>query len=467
MVFSSISFLYVFLPVILLAYYITPRKFKNVTLFIGSLLFYFIGEPKYTVLLLISTVVDYSHSLMIEKHRGTSKAKLALISSIVINLGMLAFFKYADFIISIVNGVFGLAIEPLGISLPIGISFFTFQTMSYTIDVYRNEAKPQTNPLNLGTYVALFPQLIAGPIVRYKTISKELTDRSHSMDNISYGIHRFMIGLGKKVLIANTLGELAAVVRTTNQPSVLYYWLGAIAFALQIYYDFSGYSDMAIGLGRMFGFHFLENFNYPYISKSISEFWNRWHMSLGQWFRDYVYIPLGGNRQGKGKWLRNIMIVWLLTGFWHGAGWNFILWGGILGAFIMLEKICLLKWLEKLPSFIGHLYVILIIVFSFVIFNNETMSGVVEYFRGMFGGLDIPVTSIAASYDLRSYLLVFVIAIIGATPFTKLVSEKLVETRPIKGLFKILIPVFLVSLLLVSTGYLVDASFNPFLYFRF
>lgn len=467
MVFSSVSFLYVFLPTILLIYWITPKRFRNVTLFVGSLLFYFIGEPKYTVLLLISTVVDYTHSLIIERHRGTKRAKVALISSIVINLSMLGFFKYADFIISIINGVFKTGIEPLGISLPIGISFFTFQTMSYTIDVYRNEARPQKNPLNLGTYVALFPQLIAGPIVRYKTISEELTHRTHHLDDFAYGVHRFILGLGKKVLIANTLGELAAVVHTTNQPSVLYYWLGAVAFALQIYYDFSGYSDMAIGLGRMFGFHFLENFNYPYISRSISEFWNRWHMSLGQWFRDYVYIPLGGNRSGTVKWLRNIMIVWLLTGFWHGAGWNFILWGGILGTFIMLEKLFLLKWLEKAPRIIGHVYVVILIVFSFVIFNNDSMAGVTTYFKGMFGGLDVPMTSVASVYDLRSYLLVFIIAMIGATPMIQVFGTKLANKMSLRPVVRIGLPILLIGVLLISTGYLVDASFNPFLYFRF
>jgi alginate O-acetyltransferase complex protein AlgI len=292
-----------------LLYYLTPKKHKNLTLFIGSLAFYFAGEPKYILLLLFSTLVDYTHSLIIVKHRGTTRAKGALISSIVINLSMLGFFKYVDFMIGNINALFSSHIQLLGISLPIGISFFTFQTMSYTIDIYRNEAEIQKSPLGLGTYVALFPQLIAGPIVRYKTISKQLVTRTHSFDDFSYGIHRFTLGLGKKVLIANPLGELAVMIQTTTDPSIAFYWMSAIAFSLQIYFDFSGYSDMAIGLGRMFGFHFLENFNYPYISKSISEFWTRWHMSLSQWFRDYVYIPLGGNRGGRLNWFRNILIV--------------------------------------------------------------------------------------------------------------------------------------------------------------
>lgn len=466
MLFSSITFLYYFLPVMLLAYFITPAKLKNVTLLIGSLVFYFSGEPKYTLLLVFSTIVAYSHSLIIYKYRGKRSAKLALISSIIINLFMLFFFKYSDFFIINVNHLIGTNFSTLALSLPIGISFFTFQTMSYTIDVYREEAEPQKNLLNLVTYVALFPQLIAGPIVRYKTIAKELNNRTHSYDNFSCGVHRFMIGLGKKVLIANTLGELSEIAKTTPHPSVAFYWIGSFAFALQIYYDFSGYSDMAIGLGRMFGFHFLENFNYPYISASISEFWNRWHMSLGRWFKDYVYIPLGGNKKSRLKWVRNIFIVWFLTGFWHGSSWNFILWGLYLGTFIILEKWFMLKLLEKLPKVFRHLYVVFIIVISFVLFNNDTMTSLTAYFSGLFGLLDIPFISHQTIYYAKSYTFIFLLSIIGATPFVSNTTMKLVKSEKIKSLF-IVVPLFYITLLLIITGYLVDASFNPFLYFRF
>lgn len=467
MLFSSISFLYYYLPVILLLYYLTPNKYRNVTLFVGSLIFYFAGEPKYTVLLLFSTGVDYTHSLVIEKYRGQRQAKFALISSIVINLSMLGFFKYSDFLIQTINDVIGSEIALLGLSLPIGISFFTFQTMSYTIDVYRGEAKAQKGILGLGTYVALFPQLIAGPIVRYKTIAKELTDRQHSVDNFAYGIQRFVLGLGKKVLIANSLGELAVMIKTTTQPSVLYYWMAIVAFSLQIYFDFSGYSDMAIGLGRMFGFHFLENFNYPYISASISEFWTRWHMSLGQWFKDYLYIPLGGNRKGKKKWLVNIMIVWLLTGLWHGASWNFVLWGLYLGLFIVLEKVFLIKILEKLPKAVHHFYVIGVILLSFVLFNNDSMDGIILYFSGLFGGRDIPLTSVESLYYLKSYGALFVIAIFGATPLVKNSLNYFMKIEWFRRSLSLIEPVVYGTLLIVITGYLVDSSFNPFLYFRF
>ncbi len=466
MLFSSISFLIVFLPIMLLLYYLTPCKYKNLTLFIGSLAFYFAGEPKYTVLLLFSTLVDYSHSLIIVNNRGTKVAKAALISSIVINLSMLGFFKYSDFLIANINTLFNSHIELLGLSLPIGISFFTFQTMSYTIDIYRNDAEIQKSPLGLGTYVALFPQLIAGPIVRYKTIAKQLVSRTHSIDDFSYGIHRFTLGLAKKVIVANSLGELAVMINTTTDSSVVFYWMSAIAFSLQIYFDFSGYSDMAIGLGRMFGFHFLENFNYPYISKSISEFWTRWHMSLSQWFRDYVYIPLGGNRKGKLYWFRNILIVWMLTGIWHGASWNFVAWGLYLGLFIVIEKLVLLKALNKLPQALQHLYVIFVILMSFVIFNNDTLTKVVHYFKGMFGLLDIPLHSIESTYYLKSYMVVFIIAFIGATPMVKIMTGKLLSSR-IHLFVKGSAPLLYVTILLVITGYLVDSSFNPFLYFRF
>lgn len=466
MVFSSMTFLFYFLPIMLLLYYVTPKKLKNLTLLVGSLIFYFAGEPIYIGLLIFSTVVDYSHSLVISRNRGGVKAKLALISSITINLSMLIFFKYSDFLIYNLNRFVGSDFKLLELSLPIGISFFTFQTMSYTIDVYRDEAKPQRSLVDLATYVSLFPQLIAGPIIRYKTIANELNERVHSYELFGYGVKRFIIGLGKKVIMANTLGELAVTMKYSTNPSLLSFWLSAIAFALQIYYDFSGYSDMAIGLGRMFGFHFQENFNYPYISKSISEFWNRWHMSLGQWFKDYVYIPLGGNKKGKLMWIRNIALVWILTGFWHGASWNFLLWGGVLGSCIILEKLFLLKLLGRLPDLISHVYVLLIIILSFVIFNNENLSEISKSFLGMFGGLALPLMTNEALYYGQSHIIMLVVACIGATPFMTKALALLRNRGPYK-IVEYVSLAFYSGLFLIVTGYLVDSSFNPFLYFRF
>jgi len=467
MLFSSISFIYYFLPIIFLVYFSVPYKYKNIVLLVSSLLFYFFGEPKYTILLLFSTVVDYIHSLTIDRNRGRKIAKMTLISSIVINISMLTFFKYADFFIGNINALFSTNFELLRLTSPIGISFFTFQTMSYTIDVYRGEAKIQKNPLGLATYVSLFPQLIAGPIVRYKTVAEEINSREHSFNNFAYGIKRFVIGLSKKVLIANTLGELNVIATNSNHLSVLFYWLGAIAFALQIYFDFSGYSDMAIGLGRIFGFHFLENFDYPYILKSISEFWNRWHISLGTWFKDYVYIPLGGNRVSKIKWFRNIFVVWFLTGFWHGASWNFILWGLYFGVIIVLEKLFLKDLLEKIPNGFRHIYVVSLIVISFVIFNIDKMSDISTYFKGMFGILDIPALNVESLYYLKSYAVVIIISIIGSTPVIKNMISSGHNNKSISKAIYILEPSYYLILLIVVTGYLVDSSFNPFLYFRF
>ena len=379
---------------------------------------------------------------------------------------MLVFFKYSDFMIININALFNANITLLHLELPIGISFFTFQTMSYTIDVYRNEADVQDSIIGLGTYVALFPQLIAGPIVRYKTIAEELKTREHSFDNFSYGISRFVIGLSKKVLIANSLGELAEMIYFTKEVSVLFYWISAVAYALQIYYDFSGYSDMAIGLGRIFGFHFLENFNYPYISKSISEFWRRWHISLGNWFRDYVYIPLGGNRVSTIKWFRNILIVWFLTGFWHGASWNFILWGMLYGAVLIIEKFVLMKYLNK-SRIISHVYVVIFTVLAFVIFRNDSLIEVSKHFKSMFGLMDIPVSTKETIYYLKSYSMIFILGIVGATPLLKNFITKLKNHYLIHKLMNGLEPFVYIGLLLIITGYLVDSSFNPFLYFRF
>ena len=463
MLFSGATFLYAFLPVVLLLYAIAPGvKAKNYVLLIASLVFYFFGEPVYVLLLVFSSISDWLHSIYIEKHRGERKAKIALISSIVINLGMLGFFKYTDFLIGTVNAILGTSIPKTGVPLPIGISFFTFQTMSYTIDVYRGRAHAQKDLGTMATFVCLFPQLIAGPIVRYVDVAAELEDRKYTLEGLALGIRRFAFGMGKKVLIANVMGELTQIFRDSGDKSVLFYWLYAVAYALQIYFDFSGYSDMAIGLGAMFGFKFPENFNYPYISKSITEFWRRWHMTLGGWFRDYVYIPLGGNRTTKLKWLRNIAIVWILTGAWHGAEWNFVLWGVMFGVLLIVEKLWLGKVLEKLPAFFSHLYVLILVVLSFVIFNAAGLKGVVSDLGGLFGVGGIPLVSSEAVYYLRSYAVAIAVAVIGATPIPKLLYNKLTEAPKV-----VLEPLATGVLLVLSTALIINGSFNPFLYFRF
>lgn len=467
MLFSSISFIYYFLPLILMLYFLVPFKFKNLILLVSSLFFYFYGEPIYSILILISSLSGYIHGLWIDKSRKSRYAKLPLICSIVFSIGILLYFKYANFLIENIIWLFGLEITPIRIVLPIGISFYTFQILSYTIDVYNGNAKVQTNFFNFAAYVTLFPQLIAGPIVRYTTVEQELSCRKHSVENFAYGVNRFIVGLSKKVLIANTLGELGKVFLNVENITVLFYWIAAASFMLQIYYDFSGYSDMAIGLGRIFGFHFLENFNYPYISKSISEFWRRWHISLGTWFRDYVYIPMGGNRVGIVKWIRNIIVVWFLTGFWHGASWNFIIWGLYFGVLLVLEKFILNNILKKLPSIVGHIYTLFFVAISFVIFNTNDMIECMEYIKGMFGVLNIPFLNAETYYYLSSYGLTLIIASFGATPLSTRVIEKIKCNSKGEYVLNILEPIFLVVLLLLVTGYLVDGSFNPFLYFRF
>lgn len=467
MLFSSISFLYYFLPIVLGLYFIVPKKIKNFILLISSLFFYFYGEPVYGLLMVLSITLGYLHGLWIDKARSTKYEKLPLISSVLVHIGMLIYFKYTDFFIENINDILSANISPLKLALPIGISFYTFQILSYTIDVYRGEAKVQKNILSFATYVALFPQLIAGPIVRYTTVEHELEHRTHSFEKTAYGVWRFVIGLSKKVLYANTFGELVKIISNTNEKSVVFYWMWALAFTMQIYYDFSGYSDMAIGLGRIFGFHFLENFNYPYISKSITEFWRRWHMSLGTWFRDYVYIPMGGNRVSIFKWLRNIVVVWLLTGFWHGAQWNFILWGLYFALFLVLEKYLLKKLLNKLPSPIGHIYVIFFIIISFVIFNANSMGEVMVNLEGMFGLQKIPLMNAETMYYAKSYGLVFALAVLGATPIPSSLLNNIGNRKIGITFIQILKPVVMIILLLIITGYLIDGSFNPFLYFRF
>ena len=386
MVFSSLTFLFGFLPCVLAVYFLAPNKAKNAILFAFSLLFYAWGEPVYVGLMLFSTALDYTCGRAVERYRGTPKAKIGLLVSVVVNLSLLCFFKYTDFLIGTVNDIFGSSIPLLNLPLPIGISFYTFQTMSYTIDVYRGEAKAQRNILSFGAYVSLFPQLIAGPIVRYQTIADQLNGRVHSFDKFGEGVRRFVCGLGKKVLLANNIGLLWSTISKMDGLTVVSAWLGIVAFAFQIYFDFSGYPDMAIGLGKMFGFDFLENFDHPYCAKSVTEFWRRWYISMGTWFRDYVYIPLGGNRRGLAVQLRNIAIVWLLTGFWHGASWNYVLWGAFYGVLLIFEKFFLLARLKKAPAAVGHLYTLLCVAVGWVLFAFEDIGAGLAYVKTMFGG---------------------------------------------------------------------------------
>ncbi len=466
MLFSSISFLYFFLPVVLILYFIVPKALKNTVLLLSGLVFYAWGEPKYIIIMIISVLVGYVFGLLIEKFRGKKLSKVFMILSVAVDLSLLVYFKYADFFIENFNAATGLGVPLLRIALPIGISFYTFQILSYTVDVYRGDVPAQKNPVNLGAYIAMFPQLIAGPIVRYSDVEKELRTRKHTLEKTYEGIVRFCVGFGKKILIANSLGELCETFKGADEKTVAFYWLYAAAFSLHIYFDFSGYSDMAIGLGKIFGFTFMENFNYPYISKSVTEFWRRWHMSLGQWFRDYVYIPLGGNRVPALKHLRNIFIVWFLTGFWHGADWNFIVWGLYFAVLLTLEKMWLGKILAK-SRVISRIYVLILIAISFVIFNASSMGEAVQYIFGMFGiGADGLYDALWL-YNLRSYALIFVIACIGATPVPKLIVKKLSDSKGGNIAVTVLSPVFTVIIIILCTSYLVDGSFNPFLYFRF
>ena len=463
MLFTSISFLYYFLPVVLILYFIVPKKAKNLVLFLASMLFYFYGEPKYILLMLAEIFIAYIGAILIDKY----KKKSLLVVFVAIPVALLAIFKYSDFAIENVNTIFNVQIPLLKLALPIGISFYTFQIISYVVDVYRGTVKVQKSFLKLATYVSLFPQLIAGPIVRYETIEKELDSRTHSFENVAYGIRRFVIGLAKKVLIANMLGEFCNSFSNATEKSVILYWAFAISYMLQIYFDFSAYSDMAIGLGRIFGFHFLENFNYPYIAKSITDFWRRWHISLSSWFRDYVYIPLGGNRKGTKILIRNILIVWLLTGIWHGASWNFIVWGLMFGVLLLIEKLWLGKIIEKLPNIIKRIYVLFIVMISFVIFNGPTISDACANIIGLFGANGEVFINSYAIYYLKSYAVVFIIAIIGATPFAKNIVEKLSKNKSWNKIINVLELIFVAVIMIIVTAYLVDSSYNPFLYFRF
>lgn len=467
MLFSSVSFLYYFLPITLILYFVSKDKYKNIILLLASLFFYFYGEPKYTVLMLISAFSAYIHGILIEKFREKGYSKLFLVSGLVVSLGILIVFKYMDFIIKNINYISNSNIKLLRLVLPIGISFYTFQGLSYIVDVYKKDAKVCRSFVDFATYVCLFPQLIAGPIVRYTTIEDELKNRTHSFDKFAYGVNRFVVGLAKKVILANNLGMLVDIMTKSNEKSVLSYWMVAIFFSLQIYYDFSGYSDMAIGLGRMFGFDFLENFNYPFISKSIKEFWRRWHISLSTFFRDYVYIPLGGNRVSRGRWIFNLLIVWSLTGLWHGDSWNFILWGLYFALLLIIENLFLQNILSKLPALIQHIYAKFFIIISFVIFNNENIKDLWSSLYNMFNFRGLDLYNDFSTYYLKSYTVLLIVSVIGATPILKNIIQKINKNVTGQKVISTINPILNIVLLVVVTAYLIDGSFNPFLYFRF
>ena len=464
MVFSTPLFLFYYLTLVLLVYYVTPMRFRNLVLLIASLFFYYWGEQAYTVIMLLSIGIDYTHGIIVHrcKEKGNDRgAKLAVASSVVFNLAILFFFKYWDFAARSLQAV-GIGFVPeLNISLPIGISFYTFQTMSYTIDVYRGDARVQKNIIHFGTFVTLFPQLIAGPIIKYKDLDDQLRERSHAVDRFASGAQRFVVGLAKKLLLANNLGQLWDAFKATPAEELTFVgvWLGIIAFAFQIYFDFSGYSDMAIGLGRLFGFEFMENFNYPYISRSITEFWRRWHISLSTWFREYLYISLGGNRCSKGRWLLNLLIVWAATGIWHGASWNYLLWGLYFFCLLILEKLLLGKWLGKMPKVFQHFYVMVMVLVSWAIFALEDLGQLGGYLRAMAGLNGGSLVNGETLYHLRNFLPVLVIAAIGSTPLVAKLWDR-VQNQAIQI-------AILVLGLIICTAYVVASTYNPFLYFRF
>ena len=473
MVFSSLLFLFRFLPAVLFIYYIVPRSLRNLVLFLFSLVFYAWGEPVYIVLMLVSILVSYTGGIAVYKMKRSGRmkmAKAAVILSSVISLSLLGFFKYADFVIGTVNSLTGAGISLLKLALPIGISFYTFQTMSYTIDVYRGEAAVQKNIISFGAYVVMFPQLIAGPIVQYKTIDVQLRSRKETAEEFAEGVHRFMIGLGKKVLLANNAGSLWDTIQAMNygEIPVLTAWMGLAAYTFQLYFDFSAYSDMAIGLGHMFGFRFLENFNYPYVSKSITEFWRRWHISLGTWFREYVYIPLGGNRVNMLRHIRNILVVWLLTGIWHGASWNFVIWGIYYGILLLIEKFFLGKYLKKLPSVVQHIYCMFFVMIGWNLFVFDDMGQGITYLRVLFGTFGQGLLNQETIYLLYNNIILLVLLIIGSTQLPKKAGEWICRKLEGKDFAIILVrTVFYAAVFFLSLAWLVDASFNPFLYFRF
>ncbi len=457
MLFSSIEFLYYFLPIVVIVYFLLPKVLKNTWLLLSSLCFYAWGEPKYVTLMLCSIGLNYVWGLAIDWAKNLRWKRFFLVCSVVTCLGLLGYYKYADFALENLNAMLGLSLPLPKLALPIGISFYSFQILSYTIDVYRGRVASQKKPIDFGCYVVLFPQLIAGPIVRYVDIDRELKQRSTSWEDLHLGLRRFLMGLGKKILIANQLGAFIEIFRSSSTPSVLFYWLYALAFSLHIYFDFSGYSDMAIGLGRIFGFHFPENFDYPFLSVSVQEFWRRWHMTLGGWFRDYLYIPLGGSRCSRGKWLRNVLFVWLFTGLWHGAAWNFVIWGMLFAGLLLVEKF--FPGFQKLPKALRHGYVLLVVLVSFVIFNATSLTQASQDLGAMFGMGGLTFSSQETLYYLKSYAGVFLLGILGSTPLVKTwgrgCSNPVTDTL-VMGI-----------LLLLCTASLVDGSFNPFLYFRF
>lgn len=463
MVFASITFLYYFLPIFLIVYFCSPRKFKNIILLLFSLLFYFYGEPKYILLMIIQVLFAYFMTLIFDKN----KSKSLFIFSISFHLFLLCIFKYFNFLIGNINAILNSNISFIDIALPIGISFYTFQIISYEIDVYKGSVPVEKNLLNFATYVFLFPQLIAGPIVRYSDVKEELSNRKHSFDGFGEGVNRFIIGLSKKVIIANNIGELINILTSTSETSILLYWILAICYMLQIYFDFSGYSDIAIGLGKMIGFKFPENFNYPYVATSITDFWRRWHITLSTWFKDYVYIPLGGNRTGTGKTIRNILIVWILTGLWHGASWNFVVWGLYFGIILIIEKFLLKKYLDKLPLFLKKVYTLFIVMISFVIFSSSSMKNAFIVIKGLFDFKNLAISNSFILYYLKGYFLILVLAVIGATPLLKNVVSKLKKNKILSYVINVLEIVFVLVILLIVTSMLIDNSYNPFLYFRF
>lgn len=466
MVFSSTIFLCVYLPLVLLGYYICPKKGRNLFLLIVSLVFYAWGEPKYVFLMIFSILVNYIFGRLMDKHRENKKRlKLMLVLSVVIDIGLLSVFKYTDFVITNVNAIFGANFDLLNIALPIGISFYTFQAMSYTIDVYRNDVRVQKNLIDFGMYITMFPQLIAGPIVRYADVQDQLAERSVTTADFSEGVMRFVVGLGKKVLLANQMGAVwSDIYALGGDVSALMAWTGAIAYTFQIYFDFSGYSDMAIGLGRMFGFKFPENFRYPYQSVSITDFWRRWHITLSTWFKEYLYIPLGGNRRGLARQALNLLIVWSLTGFWHGAGWNFVMWGLYYFVILFIEKLFLLKALDKLPKFFRHVYALLLIIIGWVIFASDDVSVLLPYLGSMFGangaigGMDV--------YTLLTKAVLLIICCIASTELPKKLFLSAAGAMNEKAAFT-LKSVLMIALLALSMILLIGDSYNPFLYFRF
>ena len=466
MLFSSIPFLFYFLPIVMVLYFASPKKFRNTVLLLSSLFFYGWGEPRFLIFMLISITQGYVFGLLIEKYQGMKRSKVFLVASVILSLSLLCYCKYADFFIQNFNALTGMSVPLLNIALPIGISFYTFQILSYTVDVYRKDTAAQHNFINLATYIAMFPQLIAGPIVRYSDIAKQLENRTHSFEKAAAGTKRFIIGLAKKILLANLLGELVSIYKQTSDNSLIFCWIYIFAYMLHIYFDFSGYSDMAIGLGKIFGFDFLENFNYPFISSSITEFWRRWHISLGSWFRDYLYIPLGGNRVSTPRFLLNILIVWMATGFWHGAAWTYILWGLYFALILACEKFGLLKLLSK-TRVTGHIYVILLTAISFAIFDAATVTDAAKQIGSMFGGANLPLVSAETIYYLKSYGTLLIIAAVGATPAPKKLYRFATSKPYVKAGFAVLEPLALVILLVLCTAFLIDSSFNPFIYFRF